>query len=338
MTRTLWFVAPPLDGPVSGGTLYNREIVKALVARGALVDRLDPESARRSVAAGVPGLYLVDTLYLRALAELGNVSRSRCTLALLGHYLPSLVSKGEGLSLDDLDDDERLALDAADAFVAPSAFMQRTLSRFDSRGRPSVVVEPATLASGVAAAATRSGSLRAIIVANLTPGKGVEPFLSALSRSALRSDAFELEIVGSPNLDPKYASACSLAAGGDARIHFAGAVDPLELVRRIAESDLLISASRMESFGMALAEARTLGVPIAARAGGNVASHVSEMAGGELCANESELALAFLLLCRNREELTARIERARRHARPPRGWSDAAEELLAHAPRLHLGA
>jgi glycosyltransferase involved in cell wall biosynthesis len=338
MTRTLWFVAPPLDGPVSGGTLYNREIVAALTALGVSVSRLDPESARISVSEGVPGLYLVDTLYLRELAELRHVNRSRRTLALLSHYLPTLVSKGDGVSLSDLDVDERAALAAADAFVTPSAFMQRTLARFDSRERPSVIVEPATLASGVATSVARARFLKAIVVANLTPGKGIEPFLSALSRSAANSDAFELEIVGSPDLDPDYANACVLAAAGDRRIRFSGAEEPLKLIGKIAESDLLISASRMESFGMALAEARTLGVPIVARDGGNVAALVSDAAGGELCADDTELAVAFLALCRRPDELSRRLDLARRHARPPRAWSKAAQELLAHAPGLERGA
>jgi glycosyltransferase involved in cell wall biosynthesis len=172
------------------------------------------------------------------------------------------------------------------------------------------------------------------VVANLLPGKGVEPFLSALARSASSKDAFELVIVGSPDADPEYARACVSAAGGDSRIRFSGALEPLALLQELARRDLMISASRMESFGMALAEARTLGVPIAARGGGNVAALVEVAAGGELCRDEGELALAFLSLCRDPDELARRHELARSHARPPRSWSDAARELLTHAPRL----
>jgi hypothetical protein len=334
MTPTLWFVAPPFDGPVSGGTLYNREIVKALTDLGASVTRLDPDAARRALLAGTPGLYVVDTLYSNALAELAQENRSRRTLALLAHYLPSLVSKGESVTMAELEDDEKLALRSADAFVAPSVFMQRTLARLGSAGRPAVVVEPATLAPGVAQKAPRSGPPRAMIVANLTPGKGVELFLTALARLKTRGDAFELEIVGSQSLDPEYARACVAAAENDPRIRFSGALEPAALLERLAACDVLISASRMESFGMAIAEARTLGVPIVARTGGNVAELVSETAGGSLSTDEAELAREFLALCRDAGELARRAERARRHARPPRAWSDAARELLAGAPRL----
>ncbi len=141
-------------------------------------------------------------------------------------------------------------------------------------------------------------------------------------------------MVGSPDADPEYAHACVSAAGGDPRIRFSGAIEPVALIEELARRDLLISASRMESFGMALRGGRTLGVPIAARRGGNVAALVEAAAGGELCRDEGELALAFLSLCRNPDELSRRHELARRNARPPRGWSDAARELLTHAPRL----
>ena len=258
MARELWFVAPPFDGPISGGTLYNREIVKALIALGVSVKRLAPDAARESLSRGAPGFYLVDTLYLGELAELRAANHAGRPLSLLCHYLPSLVSKGDALTSADLDPDEQRALDAADAFVAPSAFMQETIARLDPLGRPSIVVEPATLAPGLAPLRARPNSLRAIVVANLLPGKGVEPFLSALVRSASSRDAFELEIVGSPNVDPEYARSCVKAAGGDPRIRFSGALEPLTLIEELAQRDLLISASRMESFGMALAEARTL--------------------------------------------------------------------------------
>jgi glycosyltransferase involved in cell wall biosynthesis len=338
MTRELWFVAPPLDGAISGGTLYNREIVKALRALGASVKRLDLESARASLARGAPGLYLVDTLYLSELAELRALNHAGRTLSLVCHYLPSLVSKGDALTAADLDGDERRALDSADAFVAPSAFMQRTLARLDSSERPSVVIEPATLALGLAPEGVPSSALRATVVANLVPGKGVAPFLAALARAASSRDAFELEIVGGASADPEYALGCARAANGDPRIRFVGALEPAALIERLGRRQLLVSASRMESFGMALAEARTLGVPIVARRGGNVAAHVTEEAGGELCRDDDELASAFLALCRNRAELSRRLELARAHPRPPRGWSEAARELLSHSPGLEREA
>src|SRR5262245_24116964 len=144
MARELWFVAPPFDGPISGGTLYNREIVEAMIALGGSVQRLAPDAARESLSRGTRGFYLVDTLYLRELAELRAANHAARHLSLLCHYLPSLVSKGDPLTSADLDRDEQRALDAADTFVAPSAFMQQTIARLDPRARPSVVVEPAT--------------------------------------------------------------------------------------------------------------------------------------------------------------------------------------------------
>src|SRR5581483_1295382 len=96
----------------------------------------------------------------------------------------------------------------------------------------------------------------------------------------------------------------------------------------LAAADVLVSASRMESFGMALAEARALGVPILARAGGNAASLVDFASGGELCSDDAQLAHALVALAQDRDELRARAARAARH-RLVRSWHDAAAEFVA---------
>jgi glycosyltransferase involved in cell wall biosynthesis len=90
----------------------------------------------------------------------------------------------------------------------------------------------------------------------------------------------------------------------------------------------------METYGMALAEARTLGLPILAHAGGNVGAHVTSGAGGELVASHEELAAAFLSLCRDPHEHHARLRLARAHALPARAWSQAAAEFTALAAGL----
>jgi len=95
----------------------------------------------------------------------------------------------------------------------------------------------------------------------------------------------------------------------------------------LAEAELLLSASVMESYGMALAEARVAGVPILARAGGNAASHVDASAGGELVASTPELVRACLELARTPARLRERIASARLHAPAARSWSEAAREF-----------
>jgi glycosyltransferase involved in cell wall biosynthesis len=118
-----------------------------------------------------------------------------------------------------------------------------------------------------------------------------------------------------------------------AAVTLAGPVAHDRLLALMAASDVLLSPSRMESFGLALAEARALGVPIVACAGGNSAAHVEARAGGVLVADEAALAAECARLAQDREERRRRRAAARAGRPAPRGWADAARDLLAaHLP------
>jgi glycosyltransferase involved in cell wall biosynthesis len=90
----------------------------------------------------------------------------------------------------------------------------------------------------------------------------------------------------------------------------------------------------MESYGMALAEARTMGLPVLAVSGGNVSAHVSAQSGGRLCADPSELAEACVELAADARARTALLALARRAAPPPRPWSRVADEFVVRVRAL----
>jgi glycosyltransferase involved in cell wall biosynthesis len=306
MTRSCLFVIPDAQASISGGNLYNQGLLSALRQAGA-----DVRVAQLDAAVGGADVVFVDSLYLDHLPRLKRMLGSPCWL--LCHYLPSLVASAEPSAA------ERAALAAADGFLVTSDFMARTLAALETR--PTVVVPPAIDVG------TRSWQpsdhVRGVMVANLIPGKGVLPFLDALLPAH-----FELAVIGSLEVDANYAAACQARAAGHA-VHFAGPLSHPAMLDRVAASDLFISASRMESFGMALGEARALGVPIVARAGGNVAAHVDESAGGRLVATDEALAAECARLAQDPRELARRRDAARRARPPARTWADAAREFIA---------
>jgi glycosyltransferase involved in cell wall biosynthesis len=251
---------------------------------------------------------LVDSLHLDALPR-----HAPCWL--LAHYLPALVEGREQLS-----EAERRALHAADGFVVPSAFMADALARLAPAPRPTVIVAPGIEVTRHAATATTAASARhAVVVANLVPGKGVLELLRALGDRRCR-----LAVVGAEDHDPAYAAACRAAAPWAV---FLGERAHAETTAVIAASDFLISASRMESFGFALAEARALGVPIVALDRGNARAHVDEASGGLLVATDEALAEACVQLANDEVELARRRHAARTYRPTPRTWADAARDL-----------
>ena len=341
------FLVPDAAAAITGGNLYNAALVGAL--RDAGVDAI-----ARPLSAGEPthddgpeARYWLDSLYLDALPRLRRAGRR---VRLVAHWLPSLARLGVVPAPAELSDEERAALALADGFVVPSAFMASALAALGAAARPVTVVAPGLDAAALDAAALdaalldaaapeapatveRGGPLRAIVVANVVPNKRVLPLLDALAPALRAGAALALTIAGSVTMDRDYARACADRVASDpalgAAVRLAGAVAHEALLARVAASELLLSPSCMESFGLALAEARALGVPVVARAGGNAAAHVEPRAGGILADSDAALAEACARLAADRDEL-GRRRAAARAARPPRrSWADAARDFLA---------
>ena len=326
MGRRQCFVVPDLSGPVTGGTLFNRMLIGALKRMGWTCSVATPAEALEmlSSADGVDDVW-IDTLYLDDFARLAARAAAGIRVGLLVHYLPSLVRFGDELRADELSSTEAQALASADLFLVPSAFMREMLGRLTGTRLPILCVEPGNLAQKGDVIA--GPPVRAALVANLVPGKGIEPFLASLAGKIRHRNIFHLSIVGGASLDPKYADRC-MALGQDSRlrgrVRFLGGLSPLETVRLMADCNLVLSTSTMEAYGMAIAEARTLGLPVVARAGGNIARLVEASSGGEVVASADELAEAFLVVCRDAHEHARRLDQARANALSPRSWTDAA--------------
>jgi glycosyltransferase involved in cell wall biosynthesis len=218
--------------------------------------------------------------------------------------------------------------------LVPSAFMRDALEALVAPTRkPILVVEPGTHARLAPASTGFSAKLRVVMIGNVVPGKGIEPWLCALEACLSEGDPIAVSIIGSLTADSEYAERCRRLVRESAelasRVEFTGPLGPSETLARLAEADLFVSASSMESYGMALAEARVTGVPILAKIGGNAGAHVDSAAGGELAPDELALAHACVALARDPALRRARSARARAHAPPARAWRSAAQELVA---------
>ncbi len=323
--RELAFVVPPLDGPVTGGTLYNRELLSALAAH-ATVRVLGPDGVSGS-GEGSPFVWL-DSLFLARAPELK--ARSGRPVALFLHYLPTFVRLGRAALPGELSPEEQAALRCADALWVPSAFMRDAIEASGVPTQKIHVLEPGSHARLASKRERVQGRPRVSCVGNLTAGKGCLELLRELALQLAASDDFELAIVGSTTVDPVYADACrDVARALKVCVRFLGELTPAATLAELARADLFVSASRMESYGMALAEARVSGVPILALDAGNARAHVSAEAGGQLAENPADLARLLLELTRASTTLAERAARARAHAPSPRSWASVALEFLA---------
>jgi glycosyltransferase involved in cell wall biosynthesis len=337
---SLHFVLPDKSERPTGGNLYNHALLAAVRAAGQPIRELRFADALRLPHESGPALLLVDSLlYVRA-AEL-RMALPQALLFWIVHYFPGLSSV-----LDDPERDlwrqvERAAFDAAAGFIVTSEFARGELRARGVGHKPIVLVPPAlTLEAG--SVRVPSDRLRALMVGNLTAGKGVRDFLTTLAAEMPRDVHFHIEIAGREDLDPEYARACRLAVRDlpafRGRVRFLGEVAGDALRRCYARSNLFISASGMESFGMALDEARAFGLPIFALAGGNARAHVEPGANGELFDSLEGLAEACVNLAREPKRLGSYLREAvRLRPRDRYIWADAARLFLEQLEALLAG-
>jgi glycosyltransferase involved in cell wall biosynthesis len=104
--------------------------------------------------------------------------------------------------------------------------------------------------------------LRIVFVGRISVRKGVELVVEMSNRLTDLRDRISLEIVGAETLWSDYRP---LLAGLDTRIaRYHGYMDRHTLVKVVADSDLLIHPAKYEPFGLTVAEALALGVPVIA--------------------------------------------------------------------------
>ena len=243
---TLCFVVPALDGPVSGGTLYNQELCAALAQSAIRVVNSELGAAGLGAALEAADQVWVDSLYLAALPDLVRQKPGR--VGLLAHYLPSFVSCGRAVQSEELSIEEARALSCADSFLVTSEFMREAFEPLVAPQKPIFVALPASHAELARVPPEPSLGLRALLIGNVVPGKGLEALLLSLSELLDADDQFELSVVGSLTLDPAYAARC-LRIIADSRL----------LAGRVT----LIGACSPERDGRAAERGRALGLCVA---------------------------------------------------------------------------
>ncbi|HYU16136.1 MAG TPA: glycosyltransferase family 4 protein [Candidatus Acidoferrum sp.] len=336
-SQRLIFVMPPDSGLVSGGNIYNRELLSAARRLGREIEEVSVAGWERLLAGGASGVFFVDTVSLDDFMKVVPAGRGSPgqRFLLVVHHLPSLEP---GLPPDH----PSLALEAAalprfDGFLATSPYTATFLA---GRGHTQrcMTVRPALPLRTRAPLDFRPG-VRALIAGNLIPRKGVLPFIHALAAALGPGDRLTVDVVGRSDLDPDHAGACVRAArgarlvldetGGVDVIRFRGPVPYETMDGHYGAASVFLSPSLMETFGMAMQEARAFGLPILACRGGHAAAHVEHGASGYLCDSIGELVDRLMELVREPERLRELFAGAQaRRSGSEYTWDVAAAELL----------
>jgi glycosyltransferase involved in cell wall biosynthesis len=121
-------------------------------------------------------------------------------------------------------------------------------------------------------------------------------------------------------------------------VRFSGVLAASEMPALYRRAALLVSASAMETFGIALQEARAHGVPILALDRGNARYHVTPSVNGWLADSVEMLCDSLVLLVRDPGPLRAAFARAQALPGTTESWDEIVERFLAWWARVDRSA
>lgn len=283
---------------LSGGYLYDRQMVKHLRAHGHtvrvvslpwrnyprhLLDNLSPAAAHHLTAADRDvDLWVIDELCHPSLTHLAG--RLRHPRVVLVHHLR--VSEAHPpIWMPAYRTIERTFLRQADAFIFNSHSTARSVEALLGQhlNHPAVVAPPAADRfkdlpdlSYIQKRAQAPGPLRVIFIGNLIARKCVETLLQALRQ--LPPEAAELDVVGDPRIEPAYVrrlQALSRQPELRGRVRFHGRLDAAPLSELLRRAQVLAVPSQYEGFGIVYLEGMAFGLPALGSAHGGAAEIIT---------------------------------------------------------------
>lgn len=317
---------------VSGGYLYDRQLVERLRLAGDevdvislpwrsyarhLTDNRSAELLRRM--QGDYDVLLQDELNHPSLAWAnGRLGPGRPPIVAIVHHLRASEPRARWQNRL-YGRVERCYLRSVDAFIYNSHTTRRAVEDLAGRTLPNIVAYPggdrllSLLSRPPAAQSSDDGPLRLLFVGNLIPRKGLHVLLTAL---AWVKKEWRLVVAGSPMVNTDYARQMRRMAGKAGMselIAWRGSLSDAALAGEMAAADVLAVPSDYEGFGIVYLEGMGFGLPSLATTAGAAGEIITDSKTGYLIAPGDAAALAARIeaLAADRE-LLARLSAAAR--------------------------
>nr|WKN34250.1 glycosyltransferase family 4 protein [Tunicatimonas sp. TK19036] len=341
MSAHWYFVLPEARNQPSGGNIYNERLLAALKQAGKSISIISVNDYINAVQHDRAGIYWVDTLVLEHLSALLSLRPKQACSLLITHHLDSM-SPADGQSSAALLSEEKPLVSWFQGFLATSTFTRDYL-RQHGFSQPILVVEPGITVSKMAALPRDTGTIRALMVANVVERKGILPWLQQLAQGLQPTDSFSITIVGRSDIEPQYANRCHQFIREhpllNRRVQFAGSQPPGQMPLFYQQANLLVSTAMIETFGMALQEARAYQLPILALKGGYSEQHIISGENGYVFEHLPDLRDFFLDMSRDTSKFAILYHRTQQQSSTFTSWKETVDSLFqqfdqffTHAP------
>jgi glycosyltransferase involved in cell wall biosynthesis len=335
---------------LSGGYLYDRQLVSYLQAQGDRVEvvSIPWRSYSQHLLDNLSG-DLIDQLLelpvdILLQDELNHPSLFYLNRRIIGTINYPIISIVHHLRRSESNPRwkkliytavEKSYLNSVDGFIFNSQDTRRSVHDLVGADSNSIVAYPAgdrhkpNLSQGmIEKRAHQEGPLQILFLGNVIPRKGLHNLLAALGK--IETKDWNLSVVGSLEFDPKYAQNIKQsvqAYGLTNKVRLCGSLDDGQLDEMMLNSHILVVPSYHEGFGIAYLEGMGFGLPAIGTTSGGAAEIITNDVNGYLVPSENVQMLAECIvgIIDDRETLTRMSWKAReRYLRHP-SWENSME-------------
>ena len=333
----------------TGGWAYDARLLAELRGRGWTIrDAIAPAGFPTPDAAAIAAtaqllsalpdrtLVLSDQLVVNVLPDIMAAEAGRLVLVPIVHHPLAL----EGGLAEDVRAafarGERRALAAARLVITTSSATADTLARDYGVPRERMIVAQPGFDQKPASAGSRSGPPFLLNIGAVVPRKDHGTLIAALA--GLRDRAWRLAIVGNTTRAADHVAALrqQIAASGlGDRVDLMGEMDQDALGQLWPATDLFVSSSIHEGFGMAVGEAIGRGVPVVTTEAGAVTEWLDRRAGIVVGVGDTGALRAAIARVLDEPKYREQLRRGALQARTALpSWAEAGEIVDAALSRL----
>lgn len=261
--REVYFIIPEFDNSITGGTLYDKNILLHLKKNRVLIKEVRVPYNISTISLHKKINIIPKRSDILLDGYLANKIKIKITnrLNILIHHPCSMEVSNNQMSNINLYLSERKAFNDAESLITVSKTMRKVLSKYLDTYKDICVAYPGIDRRFYNQQIDKE-SKNILSVGNVIPRKGYHILFEVLERV---SEDWTLTIIGNYDMDRnyyEYLKKLIIKNKMKDRIKFLGSVKPAQMIAEIKKSKFFISLTEYEGFGMSIAECAAAGLEI----------------------------------------------------------------------------